>query len=214
MTLKESTAMDYEIGSYSSDSQWFAVWTRSRQEKSAATMLAALGVPHFLPLKSEVHQWSDRKQAVTVPLFTGYLFVRIDLAKDSRLRVLNTSGVAGFVGNQSGPSPIPDHQIEDIRTVLETRVECTVIPLLNEGDRVRVLRGPLAGIEGRLVRSNSSSRLSISIETIHKSMLVNVSRNDAELLENPGMTYLPLQASRNLPGVGVNKLRYAARQSQ
>ena len=169
-------------------------------------MLATLGVPHFLPLRSEVHQWSDRKQSVTVPLFSGYLFVRINLAKDSRLRILNTSGVAGFVGNQSGPLPIPDHQIEDIRTILETRVECTVIPLLNEGDRVRVLRGPLAGVEGRLVRSNSLSRLSISIETIHKSLLINVSRHDVELLENPGMTYLPLQASRNFPGVGMNKL--------
>ncbi len=199
--------MDYESGNYSSDSQWFAVWTRSRQEKSAATMLEALGVPHFLPLKSEVRQWSDRKQAVTVPLFSGYLFVRIDLAKDSRLRVLNTSGVAGFVGNQSGPLPIPDHQIEGIRTVLETRVECTVTPLLNEGDCVRVLRGPLAGVEGRLVRSNLSSRLSISIETIHKSLLVNVSRHDVELLENPAMTYASLQASQSFPGVGVNKFR-------
>jgi transcription antitermination factor NusG len=206
--------MDYEIGTYPNGSQWFAVWTRSRQEKSAATMLTALGVPHFLPLKSEVHQWSDRKQTVTVPLFTGYLFVRTDLARDSRLRVLNTSGVAGFVGNQSGPLPIPDHQIESIRTILEARVECTVTPLLNEGDRVRVLRGPLSGVEGKLVRSNSSSRLSISIETIHKSLLVNVSRNDVELLENPGMTHLRVQRSPDLPGVGVNKLRYGARQTQ
>ena len=198
--------MDYELGSYSTGPRWFAVRTRSRQEKSAAAMLATLGVPHFLPLRSEVHQWSDRKQSVTVPLFSGYLFVRINLAKDSRLRILNTSGVAGFVGNQSGPLPIPDQQIEEIRTILETRVECAVIPLVNEGDRVRVLRGPLAGVEGRLVRSNSSSRLSISIETIHKSLLINVSRHDVELLENPGMTYLPLQASRNFPGVGMNKL--------
>ncbi len=184
--------MDCEIGTYLSGSQWFAVWTRSRQEKSAATMLATLGVLHFLPLKSEVHEWSDRKQTVTVPLFPGYLFVRINLAKDSRVMVLNTSGVAGFVGNQTGPLPIPDRQIEDIRTALETRVECTVIPLLTDGDRVRVLRGPLAGIQGKLVRSNSSSRLSISIETIHKSLLINVSQHDVELLEQGLMTRIPL----------------------
>lgn len=199
--------MDDEIGNYSRGSQWFAVWTRSRQEKSAATMLATLGVPHFLPLKSEVHQWSDREQTVTVPLFSGYLFVRINLAKDNRLRVLNTSGIAGFVGNHTGPLPIPDHQIEDIRTVLKTRVECTVIPVVNEGDRVRVLRGPLAGIQGRLVRSNSSSRLSISIETLHKSLLINVSRHDVELLElldHRGITHIPVQVSRNFSGVGAN----------
>lgn len=176
--------MGYEVGSYSSGSQWFAVWTRSRQEKSAAAMLAALDVQHFLPLKSEVHQWSDRNQTVAVPLFSGYLFVRINLTRDSRLRVLNTSGIAGLVGNQAGPLPIPDHQIEDIRTVLETRVECTMIPILNEGDRVRVLRGPLTGVEGRLVRCNSSTRLSISIEAIQKSLLINVSRHDVGRLEN------------------------------
>ncbi len=196
--------MGYEIGDRLSGARWFAVWTRSRQEKCAATMLETLGIPHFLPLKTEVHQWSDRKQTVTVPLFSGYLFVHINLAKSSRLEVLNASGVAGFVGNQMGPSPIPDQQIEDIRTVLETRIECTVLPLLNEGDRVRVLRGPLAGLEGLLVRGNSSSRLSISIEMIHKSLLVNVSRHDVELLEHASMSHGLLQPSRNIHGVGHN----------
>jgi transcription antitermination factor NusG len=188
-------AIDYEIGNSPTDSQWFAVWTRSRQEKSSAAMLEALGVPHFLPLKSEVRQWSDRKQTIAVPLFTGYLFVRINPARDGRLQVLKTPGIAGFVANQTGPLPIPDQQIEDIRRVLEKRVECIVLPLLNEGDRVRVIRGPLAGVEGRLVRSNTSTRLSISIDMIHKSLLVSVSRNDVELLERQNMTHLLPQAS-------------------
>jgi transcription antitermination factor NusG len=191
--------MDDEIWNDSSESQWFAVWTRSRQEKSAAAMLATLGIPHFLPLKPEIHQWSDRKQTVTVPLFSGYLFVRMDVARDSRLRVLNTSGIVGLVGNQSGPVPIPDQQIDDIRTVLEARLECAVLPLLNEGDRVRVFRGALAGVEGRLVRSNSSSRLLISIEMIRKSLLVNVSRDDVELLEHRSMAHILLQDSLNFP---------------
>jgi transcription antitermination factor NusG len=176
-------AMDYEIGNSPTDSQWFSVWTRSRQEKSSAAVLEAIGIPHFLPLKSEVRQWSDRRQTVIVPLFSGYLFVRINSASDRRLEVLKTPGIAGFVGNQTGPLPVPDQQIEDIRRILETRVECTVFPLLNEGDCVRVVRGPLAGVEGRLVRGNSSTRLSISIEMIHKSLLVNVSGHDIELIE-------------------------------
>jgi transcription antitermination factor NusG len=177
-------AMDFEIGNYSEDSQWFAVWTRSRQEKSAASILETLGVPHYLPLKSEIRQWSDRKQTVTAPLFSGYLFVRINPVRDGRLQVLKTPGIAGFVGNQTGPLPVPDQQIEDIRKVLARRVECIVLPLLNEGDHVRVMRGPLTGVEGRLVRSNSSTRLAISIEMIHKSLLVSVSRHDVELIEH------------------------------
>jgi transcription antitermination factor NusG len=158
--------------------------TPYRQEKSAAAVLGALGVLHFLPLKSEIRQWSDRKQKITIPLFSGYLFVRIDIARDGRLQVLKTPGIAGFVGNQTGPLPIPDQQIEDIRTILEKRVHCDVMPLLIEGDSVRVVRGPLTGVEGRLVRSNSSTRLAISIEMIHKTLVVSVSRNDVEMIEN------------------------------
>ncbi len=176
--------MGCDVGKESDDSQWFAVWTRSRQEKSAAAVLETLGVSHFLPLKSEIRQWSDRKQTITVPLFSGYLFVRINPARDGRLEVLKTPGIVGFVGNQTGPLPIPDHQIEDIRTILDTRVTCEVLPLLNEGDCVRVVRGPLSGVEGRLVRSNSSTRLAISIEMINKSLIVSVSRNDVEAIEN------------------------------
>ena len=158
--MNETVEIDY------SDTRWFAVWTRSRQEKVAASMLQMVGVDHFLPLKSELRQWTDRKQTVSVPLFSGYLFVRMNPTKDSRLQVLKAPGIAGFVGNSNGPLPIPDQQIEDIRTILAQRADCTVIPILEEGDRVRVVRGPLTGIEGRLLQTNSSSRLLISIEKI------------------------------------------------
>jgi transcription antitermination factor NusG len=189
-------AMNFEIANYPDGSQWFAVWTRSRQEKSAASVLEMLGVPHFLPMKSEVRQWSDRKQNVTVPLFSGYLFVRINPVRDGRLQVLKTPGIAGFVGNQTGPLPVPDQQIEDIRVVIEKRVSCVVLPLLDEGDLVRVMRGPLAGVEGRLVRSNSSTRLSISIEMIHKSLLVSVSRSEVEPVESRGASDIECLAER------------------
>src|ERR1700733_6900226 len=98
------------------DHRWYAVWTRSRQEKIAAGTLGMLGIQHYLPLKSEIRQWSDRRQAVEVPLFSGYLFVRINLLKESKLRVLKVPGVVAFVGNQSGPLPIPSKQIEDVRS--------------------------------------------------------------------------------------------------
>jgi transcriptional antiterminator NusG len=173
-----------KVSNYQDDSRWFAVWTRSRHEKSAASALETRGVRYFLPLKSEVRQWSDRKQTVTIPLFSGYLFVHIDRALEGQLPVLNTPGIAGFVGNHTGPLPIPDRQIEDVRRILDKRVECDVLPLLEEGDLVRVVRGPLAGVEGRFVRGNSSARLAISIEMIHKSLLVSVSRNDVELLDH------------------------------
>jgi transcription antitermination factor NusG len=106
----------------------------------------------------------------------------MNAARGSGLQVLKTPGIVGFVGNNTGPLPIPDHQIENIRTVLDRQVECSVHPLLAEGQRVRVLRGALAGVQGKLVRNNCGSRLIISVEMINRSLVVSVSPWDVELL--------------------------------
>jgi transcription antitermination factor NusG len=164
----------------STDMRWFAVRTKSRQEKVAASMLEALDIAHYLPLKAEMRQWSDRLQKVTLPLFAGYVFVRINLQKECKLSVLKVPGIVGFVGNSAGPLPIPEDQMNGVRTVLESGAEYSVHPLLEEGDWVRVVRGALAGVEGRLIRTNSSSRLVISIEMIYKTLSVSVARQDVE----------------------------------
>jgi transcription antitermination factor NusG len=181
------SASDVEADGRGTDStaaRWFAVWTKSRQEKISATMIESQGIQNFLPLQTELRQWSDRRQAVTVPLFSGYLFVKLSLVDGSRLRVLQVPGVVGLVGNGNGPQPIPDHEIEAVRTVVAQRMECTVHPLLEQGDRVRVMRGALAGMEGLLVRMNSSSRLVISINMIHSSLAVCVDERDVERVED------------------------------
>lgn len=170
--------MDYGVNPEQSILRWFAIWTRSRQEKAVASMLATLGVDLFLPLTTELRQWSDRKQQVSLPLFEGYLFVRVNPLTYSRLQILRAPGVVGLVGDKTGPLPIPDRQIEDIRTVLKQQGDLTVLPFLEAGDRVKVIRGPLAGIEGTLIDSNVNARLLISIYIIHQSISVNVVRGD------------------------------------
>lgn len=178
----EGSMIDKGAGPYDPESRWYALWTRSRQEKVASAMLDTLGVQHYLPLKSELRQWSDRKQIVDVPVFNGYLFIHFNLLKESPLRILNSRGVVSFVGNQSGPLPIPDQEIEDIRTVLSAKVEYSICPSLNKGDRVRVIRGALAGVEGTLAAGTSGSRLVVSIESIQQSLALRVSREDVELV--------------------------------
>jgi transcriptional antiterminator NusG len=165
-----------------SSPQWFAVWTRSRQEKVAASMLDALDVVTFLPLKSETRQWSDRKRTVTTPLFSGYLFVRMNIELDNRLQILKTPGVVGFVGNNTGPLPIPNQQIESIRRLLDSGIDFTVGPLFREGDRIRVIRGSLSGMEGTLVRTSSETRLILSVDLVKRSLSIDVSRHDVELI--------------------------------
>jgi transcription antitermination factor NusG len=168
---------------------WYAVRTRSRQEKVASAMLKTHGIEHYLPLRSELRQWSDRKQVVEMPVFSGYLFVKVNLMTDSRFAVLKSPGVVAFVGNHSGPLPIPEREIQDIRTVLTARVEYSLCPSLNEGDRVRVIRGALAGIEGTLAICNSTSRLLVSVATIRQSLKLSVLREDVECVYGKSTEY-------------------------
>jgi transcription antitermination factor NusG len=157
---------------------WYAVTTKSRQEKVIASMLDYLEVPNFLPLVDEERRWSDRKQIVAMPLFQGYVFVRITSSGEFQLRVLKVPGVVDFVRSRSGPLPIPAKEIEDVRAVLSHGVGCSPCPFLKAGDRVRVVRGPLDGIEGTLIRSGSQSKLVISVEMIQRSVAVSVSESD------------------------------------
>ncbi len=161
---------------------WYAVSTRSRQEKAAASLLEYRGVPYFLPLINVTRQWSDRRQTIDMPLFPGYIFVQIPLLSDVRMRVLKVPGIVKFVGNQEGPQAIPTEQIEGVRTVLSKGVECTSGLLLNVGDRVRMKRGPLAGIEGTLMRIGAESKLVLSVEMIQRSIAITVQSSDVEPL--------------------------------
>jgi transcription antitermination factor NusG len=176
--------MSKQLAFHISKPHWYALRTRSRQEKTAASMLTSLQIPCFLPLKSEMHQWSDRKKTVEVPLFSCYVFVYLDLARDQKLRALKVPGIIGFVGNSTGPIPIPDAQINSIQTVLVCDVEYSVEPFIREGDKIRVVRGALAGVEGTLVQFNSTDRLLISIEVIHYSLAVSISRCDVQRVES------------------------------
>jgi transcription antitermination factor NusG len=159
---------------------WYAVSTKSRQEKVIASMLEYLDVTNFLPLIKEERRWSDRNQMVAMPLFQGYVFVRIAPTGELLLRVLKVPGVVDFVRSRTGPLAIPDGEIEDVRAVLTHGVGCSPYPFLQAGDRVRVVRGALAGVEGTFVWSGSQSKLVISVEMIQRSVAVSVAKSDVE----------------------------------
>jgi transcription antitermination factor NusG len=163
------------------EASWYAVSTRSRQEKVSASMLESFGIPHFLPLISEKRQWSDRKQVVRTPLFPGYLFVRVPKLRELQLLVLRVPGIVGFIGNHRGPEAIPDDEIDAVRLITLHEVPCTPCPVPAVGTRVRIVRGVLAGIEGTLVRSGSDKNLVLSVETIHQSIAMRVDSLDIEL---------------------------------
>ena len=178
---KQSSLASCSDGVLKAVPSWFAVWTRSRHEKRAAKYLDGLGVTNYLPLMTQERQWSDRTQAVDLPLFSSYMFVRIRLSGSDRLKVISTPGVVSIVGNQHGPLSVPEQQIDAIRSVLVCGENLRQEKLPSYGAIVRVIRGPLTGIKGRLLQSASGNRLIISIDAIQQSVSVTVTSGDISL---------------------------------
>jgi transcription antitermination factor NusG len=137
-------------------------------------MLSRLDIATFLPLLTETRIWSDRKKTVAVPLFSCYLFVNIPADSEFSMRVLKTPGVVRFVGNHRGPLPIPDEEIERVRSVLSKRAHCSPYPFLKTGERVRIVDGALKGLEGTLIGRGPDSKLVVSIELIQRSLAVSI----------------------------------------
>jgi len=155
--------------------RWYAVRTRSRHEKIASQQLQTRGIETYLPVVTQTHRWSDRKKQVEVPLFSGYTFVRLAYARnEQRIQVLQTHGVAGFVGVQRAGVPIPDSQIEDIRTLLFNKVDLKAHSFLKVGQRVRVRGGALDGVQGILVSHSGERSLVITLEPIERSLSIRV----------------------------------------
>jgi transcription antitermination factor NusG len=123
---------------------------------------------------NRVSHWSDRQKIIQEPLFAGYLFVRIDWTPESRNAVLRKPGAVALVGSKGLGTPIPDKQIDDIKTLLVRNVEWKHSPFLRVGDKVRVRGGALDGMEGILLRENQDKTLVISVHAIQRSLSIRV----------------------------------------
>jgi len=161
---------------------WYAIQTRCRFEKKAATQLENKEIEVFLPLVKQVHRWSDRRQIIEAPLFPGYGFVRLANSPACQLRVLQTVGVIGFVMSNGGPVPIPEQQIDDVRLLLANEIACKAYPFLKAGQRVRIRGGCLDGLEGILISENKDHSLVISIESIQRSLAIRIDGYDVQAI--------------------------------
>lgn len=159
---------------------WYAVHTRSRHEKKVADEIHSKGIRSFLPLISRKHRWSDRQKEVQLPLFPGYVFVHTTFDPETRISVLRTTGVAGFVGDQGRGTPIPEKQIEDVRLIVDQKIAFEAYPFLEINQRVRIRGGSLDGVEGVLAAKNADASLVVSIDLIKRSILVRVTGYELE----------------------------------
>lgn len=160
------------LGDRNSEKQWYAAQTRSRHEKAVAEQLQQRNIEGFLPLYERVSRWKDRRVRLQLPLFDGYIFVRI--AIEERLRALEIPGIARLIGFGGVPTALPDDEIESLRNQLMGGIRAVPHPYLTIGRRVAIRSGPLAGLSGILLRKKSQYRLVVSIDLIQRSMAVDV----------------------------------------
>jgi transcription termination/antitermination protein NusG len=156
---------------------WYAVYTQPRHEKKVAQQLAMRSVEAYLPLYESIRRWKDRRTKLNLPLFPGYVFVRMVLQQ--RLKVLEVPSVVQIVGNNGHPSALPDEDIERLRGSLANR-KMEPHPYLAMGKRVRIRSGPLAGLEGTVLRRKGQIRIVISIDAIQRSVVMELETADLQ----------------------------------
>lgn len=155
---------------------WYAIRTRSRHEKRVRDQLSTRGIEPFLPLMNRWRQWKDRRKQVALPVFPGYCFARFPISE--RRAVVTVHGVVQILGNHEGPVPVPDIEIDGVRRLVTSTLPVDPHPYLREGDLVEVVRGPLAGLQGMLVRKGSRARLVISVRLIEQAVSVELNADD------------------------------------
>lgn len=160
--------------------RWYAAYTRSNHERTAAEQMKRRSIEHFVPTYETVRTWKDRRKRLEMPLFPGYVFVRV--AIEERLSVLVVPGIVRLVGFENRPVPVADEEIESLRTIVDRRLRPEPHPFLPVGRKVRIKRGALEGVTGILVRKKGRVRLLISVDLIRQSAAVEVDSADVEAI--------------------------------
>jgi transcription antitermination factor NusG len=161
--------------------KWYAVYTRSRFEKKAAERLTEQGIEAYVPLQRVMRQWSDRRKLVLEPAIRSYVFVRIN--HRHYYKVLETPGIVRYVFFDGKPAVVRDEEIETLKRVMDADLEVECLPDdLQPGTRVRIIQGPLIGVEGELVHHVGKQKVALRIEAIRQVMMVTLSPQVLEVL--------------------------------
>lgn len=162
------------------DRKWYAVFTVPQHEKSALKHLDQREIESFLPTYEKVRIWKNRQRIkLTLPLFPTYLFVHINFRE--RTKVLQSPGVLQIVGNRRESLPLQDSEMEFLRSgFCRERIEpyCDLVI----GEKVRVKRGMMQGLQGTLVRKSDSLRFVLTLELINQHAAIHVDAEDLEPL--------------------------------
>ena len=152
---------------------WIAVYTKSRHEQTVVNELNKKNIESYCPMFKERRQWSDRKKWVHFPLFRSYVFANIEIKEN--IYVLQTIGVNKIVKFQEKISIIPDQVIDNIKNIIEGEYNVEKADYFIKGDEVRVVSGPLKGLDGVVLDSRGTNKVIIKIEAIQQAFSVEIS---------------------------------------
>lgn len=155
---------------------WLVIYVRPRWEKKVDRLLQEQGIETFCPLKTTINQWADRKKKVSVPLFTGYVFVRINDRDLTKVRY--TLGVLNYIYFMGKPAIIRDSEIEQLKEIVNTYNDLETINLkdLSPGDRVRIRSGLFYNQEGKIIQVQGKTVL-MSFDYIDCALVTRVEIN-------------------------------------
>ena len=152
---------------------WIAVYTKSRHEQIVVNELSKKNIESYCPMFKERRQWSDRKKWVYFPLFRSYVFANIEIKEN--IYVLQTIGVNKIVKFQEKISIIPDQVIDNIKNIIEGGYNIEQADYFIKGDEVRVVSGPLKGLDGVVIDLRGANKIIIKIEAIQQAFSVEIS---------------------------------------
>ncbi len=168
---------------YDPDPHWYVAYIRSRSEKKVKERLEKKNIEVFLPLIKTVRQWSDRKKQVQVPLFNGYIFIRINPSQFTFIRMIE--GVVNFVSHEKKHATIKDEQIESIKRFLQTGFHMETSPdNYLPGEKVKINFGPLKDCEGELIEIKNEKHFIVRLEVINQVLMVSVPAEYLERIRN------------------------------
>jgi transcription elongation factor/antiterminator RfaH len=154
------------------NSQWHVVYTFPNFEKKIYNQLLQQNIDAYLPCQHVVRQWSDRKKKVEVPLFPNYVFVKV--SKSEHFKVLSTNGVVRFISFCGIPAVMPKEDIEAIRLLINGNWKIDKEAYFAVGDRVKIIHGPLAGLEGIWLEKRGAKRFGIRFESIKQAVSIDI----------------------------------------
>lgn len=162
--------------------RWYVLHTRSRHESVVADQLDRKSLEVFLPKVKVPSRRKDRRVMIPVPLFPGYLFIKTDLHPHHHLEIVKTAGAVRLIGSHLGPVPVPDGTIDSLKIMVAAEAPVFAGARLQKGDRVLVVSGPFAGVQGIFVRYRGQGRVVVNVDALGQSAGVDVLEEDIERL--------------------------------